>query len=77
MAKAIDNEIKSLTTSWEGFKGSRVEEFIKYQLSKLGSEKFGYLNIESGEGILVKSKDKSQKHLFLNIIIMEVNTTNA
>ena len=30
-------------------------------------------NIESGEGILVKSKDKSQKHLFLNIIIMEVN----
>lgn len=50
MAKAIDNEIKNLTTSWEGFKGSRVEEFIKYQLSKLGSEKFGYLNIESGEG---------------------------
>ena len=30
-------------------------------------------NSEIGEGILVKSKDKSQKHLFLNIIIMEVN----
>ena len=32
MAKRKDEEIKDLLTSWEGYAGSRVEEFIKKQL---------------------------------------------
>lgn len=35
MAKGIDEVIQDLTTSWEGYTGSRVEEFIKAKLTEL------------------------------------------
>ena len=45
MAKAIDEKIPDISTSWEGYAGSRVEEFIKEQLG----EKFGYINLRFNE----------------------------
>lgn len=50
MTKAIDNKIDSIDTSWEGYAGSRVEEFIKSRFKELSLNKYGYLNVESGEG---------------------------
>lgn len=48
MAKIIDKEIKSISTPWQGYRGGRVEEFIKAYIAKLDSDKFGFLNVESG-----------------------------
>ena len=45
MAKAIDEKIPDISTPWEGYAGSRVEEFIKEQLG----EKFGYINLRFNE----------------------------
>ena len=39
MAKAINEKIPNMGTSWEGYAGSRVEEFIKEQLG----ERYGWL----------------------------------
>lgn len=39
MAKANDEKIPNMGTSWEGYAGSRVEEFIKEQLG----ERYGWL----------------------------------
>ena len=33
MAQGIDTKIPDINTSWEGYKTSRVEEFLKEQLS--------------------------------------------
>ena len=33
MAQGIDTKIPDINTSWEGYKKSRVEEFLKEQLS--------------------------------------------
>ena len=45
MAKALDEKIPDISTPWEGYAGSRVEEFIKEQLG----EKFGYINLRFNE----------------------------
>nr|DAM75102.1 MAG TPA: protein of unknown function DUF3988 [Caudoviricetes sp.] len=52
MAEGIDKKITDLATAWNGYKGSRVEEFLKEYLSKLDGAKFGFVNIESGENSL-------------------------
>lgn len=46
MAKAIDKQITSIATAWEGYAGSRVEEFIKAQLSA----KHGAFDVATGNG---------------------------
>lgn len=52
MANGIDKKIGDLATAWQGYKGTRVEEFLKEYLSKLEGAKFGFVNIESGESSL-------------------------
>ena len=52
MAEGIDKKITDLATAWNGYKGSRVEEFLKEYLSTLDGAKFGFVNIESGENSL-------------------------
>lgn len=49
MAKVIDNKLDSLDTSWEGYAGRRVEEFIKDRFRGLDTSKYGYLSVESGD----------------------------
>lgn len=49
MAKVIDNKLDSIDTSWEGYAGSRVEEFIKDKFRSLDTSKYGYLSVESGD----------------------------
>ena len=41
MAKAKDEKIPNISEPWEGYAGSRVEEFIKEQFGS----KFGYMNL--------------------------------
>ena len=43
MAKGINEKITSIETPWEGYTGARVEEFIKEEVTKLDSEKVGYI----------------------------------
>ena len=52
MAQGIDTKIPDINTSWEGYKKSRVEEFLKEQLSKnealcnkIQTEKASYIAI--------------------------------
>lgn len=52
MANGIDRKITDLATAWEGYKGTRIEEFLKEYLSKLDGAKFGFVNIESGANSL-------------------------
>ena len=52
MANGIDKKINDLATAWQGYKGTRIEEFLKEYLSKLDGAKFGFVNIESGENSL-------------------------
>lgn len=49
MAKVIDEKINSIETSWEGYTGKRVEDFIKNQLKGIDTSKFGYMAVESGD----------------------------
>ena len=49
MAEGIDKEITDLGTSWEGYKGTRVENFIKAQLSEIISGKYGYTDVRLGD----------------------------
>lgn len=49
MAKGLDNKIESIDTSWSGYNGSRVEEFIKDELNKLNNTKIGY-GKDNGDG---------------------------
>ncbi len=58
MAKGIDQEITSLNQAWNGYKGSRVEEFLKKQLTALhqvGEAKVGFITFEDG---MVKAYDE-------------------
>lgn len=66
MAKVIDNKLDSLDTSWEGYAGRRVEEFIKDRFRGLDTSKYGYLSVESGDAGL-------QTMRFLEIVIVMSN----
>ena len=53
MAQGIDTKIPDIGTSWEGYKRSRVEEFLKEQLSKnealcnkIQTEKASYIALD-------------------------------
>ena len=43
MAKGNNTKIENLATSWNGYTGERVEEFIKQEISNLQSTKVGYI----------------------------------
>ena len=43
MAKGNNTKIENLETSWNGYTGERVEEFIKQEISTLQSSKVGYI----------------------------------
>jgi hypothetical protein len=43
MAKGNNTKIENLETSWNGYTGERVEEFIKQEISNLQSTKVGYI----------------------------------
>ena len=50
MAKGLDEKINNIETPWEGYTGSRVEEFIKGEVTKLNSQKMGYIVEDSING---------------------------
>jgi hypothetical protein len=43
MAKGLNEKIINIETPWSGYSGSRVEEFIKNEITTLESEKMGYV----------------------------------
>ena len=64
MANGIDKKINDLATAWQGYKGTRVEEFLKEYLSKLEGAKFGFVNIESGENSLQTIRFFRDEHAY-------------
>lgn len=43
MAKGLNEDITNITTSWSGYSGLSVENFIKGELNKLNNSKIGYI----------------------------------
>ena len=64
MANGIDKKINDLATAWQGYKGTRIEEFLKEYLSKLDGAKFGFVNIESGENSLQTIRFFRDEHAY-------------
>ena len=63
MPGAIDEKIPSMSTSWDGYKKSRVEEFLKEQLTDLISktdEKVGWIAYENGAIVFYDSEGGNQ-----------------
>ena len=63
MATVIDEKIPNMQTSWDGYKKSRVEEFIKEQLTNLISttdEKVGWITYENGAIVFYDSEGGQQ-----------------
>lgn len=63
MAAVIDEKIPSMSTPWDGYKKSRVEEFIKEQLTDLIStcdEKVGWISYENGAIVFYDSEGGTQ-----------------
>ena len=55
MAEIKDTKIPDLSTSWENYSGSRVEEFLKEQLSRLQSSLTDGLATKAGYIALLSS----------------------
>ena len=63
MATVIDQPIPNLATSWDGYKKSRVEEFLKGQISNILSatdEKVGWISYENGAIVFYDSEGGTQ-----------------
>ena len=63
MAGVIDQKIPSMSTPWDGYKKSRVEEFIKEQLTNLintTDEKVGWISYENGSIVFYDSEGGNQ-----------------
>ncbi len=63
MATVIDEKIPSMSTPWDGYKKSRVEEFLKEQLTDLINtcdEKVGWISYENGAIVFYDSEGGTQ-----------------
>ena len=63
MATVIDEKIPSMSTPWDGYKKSRVEEFIKEQLTDLINTcdgKVGWISYENGAIVFYDSEGGTQ-----------------
>ena len=62
MAKGLDIEITSIDTSWSGYSGGRIEEFIKKEITSLESKKMGFIKIDNGDFKFYATKEDADKN---------------